>query len=149
MNTCNSFAHYIYLRNYGFIKHFIRNIYNASSNFPEFVDIANIKCHEDVYKFSLDQRDTFWGRLARSRLNWYKEFDIVSNCNLKEGKINWFSNGKLNASGTLDVFCVCNKIVLIKAGIFMYLYIHVVLVNRRSSLKQCVEMPRLTDDIVF
>ncbi len=55
--------------------------------------------HRELYEFSIAQPDVFWGVLAKSRLNWFKEFTQVSDCNFDEGKIAWFMDGKTNASG--------------------------------------------------
>lgn len=54
--------------------------------------------HQDLYEFSLREPDLFWGTFARSRLNWFQEFDEVSDCDLAKGRISWFINGKLNAA---------------------------------------------------
>ena len=66
---------------------------------PEFEGKHGIKSYEDLYRFSLESPDIFWGTLARTRLQWFREFDVVSDCDMNEGKIQWFLNGKLNASG--------------------------------------------------
>ncbi|XP_005110881.1 acetyl-coenzyme A synthetase 2-like, mitochondrial [Aplysia californica] len=70
----------------------------STTPFPEFDDLVDIKTHEDLHKFSLEQPDTFWSRLARSRLTWNKDFSTVSKCDFKTGQLEWFVEGTLNAS---------------------------------------------------
>ena len=70
-----------------------------SSPIPEFDGRPGINSYHDMYKFSLEHPDVFWGTLARSRLEWIKDFDKVQDSNFEEGKISWFLNGKINVSG--------------------------------------------------
>jgi len=71
---------------------------STTTPFPEFSDLPDIKTHADLYQFSLEQPDTFWSRLARSRLTWSKDFSVVNESDFKNGKSAWFTDGKLNAS---------------------------------------------------
>ena len=70
-----------------------------STDIPEFENEPGINTHEDLYRFSLSNPNEFWGKLARSRLSWFEDFDIVQDCDISKGKIKWFLNGKLNSSG--------------------------------------------------
>ena len=70
-----------------------------STPIPEFENEPGIKSHKDLYDFSLANPDEFWGSLARSRLEWFEEFDSVKDCNMETGDISWFLNGKINVSG--------------------------------------------------
>ena len=72
-----------------------------SSPIPEFDGRPGIKSHQDMYNFSLEHPEIFWGTLARSRLEWIKDFDTVQDCNFVEGKISWFLNGKINVAGKI------------------------------------------------
>ena len=86
----------------------IRGISNKSTSFvstsiPEFEGRPGINSYKDLYEFSLDSPDQFWATLARSRLKWFKDFDRVQDCDLNEGKISWFLNGKINVSGKLSL----------------------------------------------
>ena len=74
---------------------------STTTPFPEFSDLPDIKTHADLYQFSLEQPDTFWSRLARSRLTWSKDFSVVNESDFKNGKSAWFTDGKLNASGKI------------------------------------------------
>lgn len=55
--------------------------------------------HAALYEESLKHPEAFWGDLARRRLHWFKDFDQVMDCDMKEGRISWFNGGKINASG--------------------------------------------------
>ncbi|XP_046545068.1 acetyl-coenzyme A synthetase 2-like, mitochondrial [Haliotis rubra] len=70
----------------------------TTTPFPEFEGVPHIKTHDDLYRFSLESPDVFWGKLARSRLKWFHDFHKVKDCDMTEGKIQWFDGGKLNAS---------------------------------------------------
>ena len=75
-----------------------------SSPIPEFDGRPGINSYQDMYKFSLEHPETFWGTLARSRLEWIKDFDTVQDCNFEEGKISWFLDGKINVAGKILKF---------------------------------------------
>lgn len=72
---------------------------NSTCPVPEFDGRKIFEDHNELYKFSIDHPDKFWSKLAVSRLDWFKEFDQVSKCDLKQGKIHWFLGGKLNVTG--------------------------------------------------
>ena len=57
------------------------------------------KDHNVWYRESIENADLFWGNLARKRLKWIKDFDVVKDCNLSEGKVKWFLGGQINVSG--------------------------------------------------
>ncbi|XP_078593805.1 acetyl-coenzyme A synthetase 2-like, mitochondrial isoform X2 [Branchiostoma floridae x Branchiostoma japonicum] len=70
---------------------------------PEADGFPGVHTHQDLYDFSLREPDTFWGTLAKSRIQWIKSFDRVSDCDMSAGKIEWFLGGQLNVSvNTLD-----------------------------------------------
>lgn len=71
---------------------------NSTCSVPEFDGRKIFDDHNQLYKFSIDHPDKFWSKLAVSRLDWFKEFDQVSNCDLKQGRIQWFLGGKLNVT---------------------------------------------------
>ncbi|KAK3863377.1 hypothetical protein Pcinc_030850 [Petrolisthes cinctipes] len=54
--------------------------------------------HRSIHQFSLEQPDEFWGRLARSRLEWQEEFRTVTDHDFKNSHFRWFPDGKLNVS---------------------------------------------------
>ncbi|XP_061183415.1 acetyl-coenzyme A synthetase 2-like, mitochondrial [Saccostrea echinata] len=69
-----------------------------TTKFPEFQNDQNLQGHDQIYKFSLENPDRFWSTLARSRLQWTKDFDTVKDCDIRKGHIRWFLGGQLNAS---------------------------------------------------
>ena len=54
-----------------------------------------------AYEESIENPEKFWGELAGKCLNWDKPFEKVMDCDMKEGKIQWFVGGKLNVSGEI------------------------------------------------
>ena len=60
---------------------------------------------EKIYQFSIKHPDLFWGKIAKARLQWFKEFDEVCNTDSLKSfadadfRIKWFSGGKLNLTG--------------------------------------------------
>ena len=70
-----------------------------STSIPEFEDNLAINSYKDLYQFSLTNSEEFWSTLARSRLRWFKDFGTVKDCDINEGRIAWFLDGKLNVSG--------------------------------------------------
>jgi hypothetical protein len=61
--------------------------------------------YDNCYAFSLKNPLLFWGKVAKARIQWFKEFDEVCNTdNLKSFldenfRVKWFSGGKLNVTG--------------------------------------------------
>ncbi|CAL4066449.1 unnamed protein product, partial [Meganyctiphanes norvegica] len=71
----------------------------TSTPLPEITDVyPNIASHKELYEFSIHHPDEFWGRLARSRLQWEKEFSIISDHDMTNAIFKWFPDGVLNAS---------------------------------------------------
>ncbi|XP_064368394.1 acetyl-coenzyme A synthetase 2-like, mitochondrial isoform X3 [Dromaius novaehollandiae] len=83
---------------------------------PEAVAFPGPKDHQGLYKVSVEQGDTFWGALGRSRLTWITPFHCVQDCSLHEGRAAWFLGGQLNvAVNCLDrhVHIAPDKVALI------------------------------------
>ena len=55
--------------------------------------------HVTWYRESLEHPDLFWGKLARAQLKWSREFDRVQDCDLTQGRLQWFISRQLNESG--------------------------------------------------
>ena len=71
-----------------------------SSNLTYPLQLASVsENHAALYEESLKNPEQFWGDLARRRLRWIKEFDQVMDCDMKEGRMNWFNGGILNVTG--------------------------------------------------
>jgi hypothetical protein len=72
--------------------------------FPELKSFPKtIQNYKDLHKFSIENDELFWSTLARSRLEWFKEFEIIKTGDFKDENFNlkWFIGGKLNVSGKL------------------------------------------------
>lgn len=71
----------------------------TSTPLPEITDaFPGLQTHEDLYRFSVEQPDEFWGRLARSRLEWQKDFSVVTDHDFDKHVFRWFPDGQLNVS---------------------------------------------------
>ncbi|XP_045185651.2 acetyl-coenzyme A synthetase 2-like, mitochondrial [Mercenaria mercenaria] len=68
---------------------------HSTTPFPEF---DSFKTHDELYQFSLNSPEFFWGTLARSRLKWFRDFGQVKDCDLIRGHIRWFLDGQLNVA---------------------------------------------------
>ena len=69
------------------------------------LQLAHVSPDSDLwYKESLENPDRFWGDLARTHLTWMKEFNQVMDCDMRNGKIKWFTGGKLNVTGIYIYF---------------------------------------------
>ena len=84
------------LVNYLIKRKFLTAEFPELSSFP-----ASVNSYEKLHKFSIENRDQFWGTLAKSRLQWNKEFKQVTTGKFTDKDVNlkWFIDGKLNASG--------------------------------------------------
>lgn len=72
----------------------------ASSSISYPLQLSSVsENHASIYNESLNNPEAFWGHLARTRLSWFKDFDKVLDCDMREGRLNWFSGGKINATG--------------------------------------------------
>ncbi|XP_076058289.1 acetyl-coenzyme A synthetase 2-like, mitochondrial isoform X2 [Oratosquilla oratoria] len=54
--------------------------------------------HRDILAYAGVQPEEFWGRLAKSRLQWQKEFTVVSESEVATGSFRWFPDGDLNVA---------------------------------------------------
>lgn len=80
-----------------------------STKFPEFQNNPQLQSHDQIYKFSLENPDQFWSSLARSRLQWSRDFDTIKDCDISKGHIKWFLGGQLNASGNLKLIFLAHR----------------------------------------
>ena len=102
--------------------------YNLTvSEFPEF------QSFHDLHRYSIDHHEEFWARISRSMISWEKEFTITvrdpqfhppiwpvqegfcdrsvsvcgslitANNDFSKGRIEWFTDGELNASGSISL----------------------------------------------
>ena len=75
--------------------------YASTAKFPNLIkDHPEIKNHEHLHKFSIENPEKFWDYQAKSFLTWYKPYsnNKIMNCDMKKGIFKWFEDGQLNAS---------------------------------------------------
>ena len=60
---------------------------------------ASTDSYSSLYQKSVDDPEHFWSTLASNYLQWDEPFKKAMDCNMEEGKIKWFTGGKLNPSG--------------------------------------------------
>ncbi len=54
------------------------------------------QAREELIRFAKNDPEAFWAARAKELLHWDAPWHTVSDCDLANGKINWFSGGKLN-----------------------------------------------------
>ena len=67
----------------------------------EFSAGAHIKSmaeYERIYKWSEENPEDFWAKMAEEHISWYKKWDKVWDWDFEKPYIKFFVNGKLNAS---------------------------------------------------
>ena len=72
------------------------NKYLPNSNFSSRSHISNMDEYKKMYESSINDPSGFWENAAE-RISWYESWNAVSNHDFVNGKIEWFSGGKLNA----------------------------------------------------
>ncbi|KAL8803174.1 MAG: hypothetical protein Q9182_003346 [Xanthomendoza sp. 2 TL-2023] len=65
---------------------------------PEKPHLGSMDEYQKLYKESIDDPDTFWGKMARDLLSWEREFQTVHTGSFQHGDNAWFLEGRLNAS---------------------------------------------------
>lgn len=58
----------------------------------------NLDEYLSLYQQSIEDPDTFWSTQANLYLDWTQPFSEVYQGDMREGKVQWFSDGKLNVS---------------------------------------------------
>ena len=82
----------------------IRVLSSEERTFPppkEFSTGAHIKSmaeYEKIYKWSVENPEDFWAKMAEEHISWYKKWDKVWDWDFEKPYIKFFVNGKLNAS---------------------------------------------------
>ncbi|MEE3204014.1 MAG: acetate--CoA ligase [Candidatus Neomarinimicrobiota bacterium] len=72
------------------------NIFSPTKNTSKNAHIPSLDRYVEIYKQSIDDPDKFWAETAQ-RIHWNMPWDTVQNFDFVQGKIEWFSGGKLNA----------------------------------------------------
>lgn len=75
---------------------------NLTFEFPaEILQLSDkVTDYESLYKYSIEHRELFWSTLAKSRLQWFEEFDEITSGSFGDSDLDlkWFINGKINVS---------------------------------------------------
>ena len=72
------------------------NTYPPISNFSSKSHIHSMDKYKKMYESSVNDPSAFWEKAAE-RISWYESWNAVNNYNFVNGKIEWFTGGKLNA----------------------------------------------------
>ena len=59
--------------------------------------VSSLEQYKELYTDSIKNNSEFWEKNAREFLHWQHDFQMVSDCDFKEGLVSWFLGGKLNA----------------------------------------------------
>jgi len=70
-------------------------VFHPPEELREKAYIKSLDEYRQIYQWSIDAPEEFWGELAE-QLDWYKKWDRVLVEDFKEGKHEWFLGGKLN-----------------------------------------------------
>ena len=60
--------------------------------------LINHAQYEAMYEKSIEEPDVFWSEQAETFLDWTRRWDQVSQADMQQGRIAWFSGGELNVS---------------------------------------------------
>ena len=72
------------------------NIFSPTQNASKNAHIPSFDRYDEIYKRSIEDPENFWAETAQ-RIHWIKPWDTVRNFDFVQGRIEWFSGGKLNA----------------------------------------------------
>ena len=72
------------------------NTFSPTQTASKNAHIPSLDLYEEIYKRSITNPENFWAETAQ-RIHWIKSWDTVQNFDFVQGRIEWFSGGKLNA----------------------------------------------------
>ena len=72
------------------------NTFSPTQNASKNAHIPSLDLYDEIYKRSIDDPENFWAETAQ-RIHWIRPWDTVRNFDFVQGRIEWFSGGKLNA----------------------------------------------------
>jgi acetyl-CoA synthetase len=73
------------------------DLYHPNNELFKSSHVSSLHDYNNLYNESIKNGEEFWSRKAYEFLHWQHEFQLVSDCDFKEGLISWFLGGKLNA----------------------------------------------------
>jgi len=65
-------------------------------HFQKVAYIQNRDEYDRLYRESIDSPESFWGKQAEAYLSWDRKWDSVLDYDFEEGRIAWFSGGRIN-----------------------------------------------------
>ena len=72
-------------------------IFHPPNTLSNEAHVKSLEEYNNIYKSSIQDPDSFWAEIAE-RLDWYMPWKNVRKFDFFNGKIEWFSGGKLNVS---------------------------------------------------
>lgn len=74
---------------------------NATTRFDVFPELTN---HDELYQYSIKNRQEFWDRIALSSIHFDRPYESVCTSDFDTGHVEWFRGGMMNASfNSIDV----------------------------------------------
>ena len=73
-------------------------IYNPRFDWADNARAGSMERYTEMYRRSIEDPAAFWAQQARERLDWYRDFHTVSDCDLTSGAVAWFLGGRLNVA---------------------------------------------------
>ena len=71
--------------------------YDVPGGFSSSININTLKDYLKIKKSAQSDTDTYWAKIAE-RIDWFKKWTDVNKTDYHNAHIEWFTNGKLNAS---------------------------------------------------
>jgi len=74
---------------------------SSTAKFPGLLkEYPQLRTHDDLHKFSIQNPEKFWDFQAKNLLTWQKLYsnNCIMDCEMKSGSFKWFYDGQLNAS---------------------------------------------------
>ena len=72
-------------------------MYKPKSEISNNAYITSLDQYKKIYEKSIHSPENFWGNISQ-RLDWIEPWEDINHYDFKNGEIEWFSGGKLNAS---------------------------------------------------
>ena len=72
------------------------NTFSPTQTASKNAHIPSLDLYDEIYNRSITNPENFWAETAQ-RIHWIKSWDTVRNFDFVQGRIEWFSGGKLNA----------------------------------------------------
>ena len=71
--------------------------YKPYQHFAKKAHISSLEQYKEIYNESITNPEKFWAKISE-RIDWYQPWNKVRDYDFVNGNIEWFSEGKLNAS---------------------------------------------------